>query len=204
MSRLNSVTRQNDFIRSNPLHAGNVGVRNLSPESLIVSLITYLRSGASLSDALNFVRGRKSVSLTVDAFVISRLVAQCNVLGAGEKKRLKLQLLAVCMLSQLAGCSAARCLEILHEDMKRYEQMGDKRKDATAIARLTVRVLLGLPVLTTVLSELTGVHVISFLFTSVAGAVSFTVSASLYMAGLIWSRRLIAQFYKDTRYIKLN
>lgn len=174
-----------------------------SSENLVVLLITYLRSGASLIDACNLVRGWKSSQMIVDFSTISSLVHRCVHGEESQKEQLIKQLAAVCILSQKAGCSAAKCLEILHEDMRRHERTEQKRQDATAIARLTIRVLLGLPIITTVLSELTGAHAITFLFSTPLGLICFLCAAVCYATGMVWSNRLIRQFHKTARHLSI-
>ncbi|TCD54543.1 hypothetical protein EJ419_02790 [Alloscardovia theropitheci] len=137
-----------------------------------------------------------------DFHVSSQLISR-SYLGVSssemEKRFFAMRLYSACKLSEISGCSAITCLEILHEDVKRVAMRNQQKAEATAVARMTIRILLVLPVLTLIVSWISGVQSFSFLFATLPGWVCLISTAFLYGSGLIWSYALLQAFERSTQ-----
>ncbi|WP_418969555.1 type II secretion system F family protein [Alloscardovia omnicolens] len=175
----------------------------LTPVELIVSLIALLKSGVSLHQACADISHHPSASVTLDSYMLTSLVTSTvsprHFHHYMTKESFINQLYAVCKLSEIAGSSTVQCLEILHEDIRRHEKRSQRKADATAVARMTIRVLLALPLFTLVVSSMTGVDSLMFLISSAVGWVCAGVAVVLYICGLVWMRALLSRFEKATR-----
>lgn len=174
-----------------------------TPTELIVSLIAILKAGASLYEACAQLSHRPHTQVTIDDYLMRRLV-HTTVHPSSFRQYVTEdafvhQLCAVCKLSEMAGCSTAQCLEILHEDIRRHEQRSQRRTDATAVARMTIRVLLALPLFTFLVSSLSGVGSFVFMTSSPLGWGCIALSVTLYAAGLAWMKALLKRFEKATQ-----
>ncbi|MFC0265226.1 type II secretion system F family protein [Alloscardovia macacae] len=170
-------------------------------EELVTTLITLLRSGMTLVDACAQIRQQSSASVVLDDYTVRALVRDRVEVetGAGRVNHFTPQLSAVCTLSEISGCSAVHCLEILHEDVKRSRVRARRKADAIAVAVMTVRVLCALPIFTLLLGELTGTHALSFLLTTHVGWCCLAVTCACYVCGGLWTRALLQAFEKATK-----
>ncbi|OTA26491.1 hypothetical protein B9G54_04690 [Alloscardovia macacae] len=170
-------------------------------EELVTTLITLLRSGMTLVEACAQIRQQGSASAVLDDYTLRALVRD----RVEERPRAERaysftqQLYAVCKLSEISGCSAVQCLEILHEDVKRSRVRARRKADAIAVAVLTVRVLCALPLFTLLLGELTGTQALSFLLTTRVGWCCLAVTCACYVCGGLWTRALLQAFEKATK-----
>ncbi|MFD0704361.1 type II secretion system F family protein [Alloscardovia venturai] len=176
------------------VHAQNSLTRALTASELITTMTSCLRSGMGLTDTCGFLRGWAASSATVDEYSVTSLVRA----RVGSDKNLSARLYSVCKLSERVGCSAVQCLEILLDDIRRSDLRESRRTDSTAVARMTVRVLFALPLVTTVMSELAGAHTVSFLLGKSLGWTSLGIASALYCAGFVWIRHLVSQFDSAT------
>ncbi|WP_018142421.1 hypothetical protein [Alloscardovia criceti] len=173
-------------------------LKDFTPVELVVGLISALKSGLSLHSALAMV-GKKRVQTSVlDTYAIRSLVRRRVRDTSFHKEALRTrfisELYAVCKLSEIAGCSAVHCLEILNEDMKRTQERESRKNDATAIARMTIKILLGLPLLVLSIGGITGSDSLQFLFSTPVGVGCLTSSGMLYIVGTLWAQSLLRKF----------
>lgn len=94
-------------------------------------------------------------------------------------------------LSADLGCSMARCLDAVRESHLRARLRADLRRNAFAPARATVRMLMGLPVLTLLLGELLGADPLAVLFGSTRGLCCLLLGALCLVVGGVWMCRLL-------------
>lgn len=183
-------------------HSSHVHRKAWSERELVTGLISALKSGISLIQACEHVGYYPRASVTIERFsiraVVRKLVRTPPHRHSTPADNFSSQLYAVCKLSETAGCSATRCLEILYEDIKRNEDRREQQKEATAIARLTLKVLLVLPVGLLALSWIAGFAALAFLCTSPVGWGCLAASGALYSAGFLWSKALLDKFARDT------
>lgn len=94
-------------------------------------------------------------------------------------------------VSRRLGCPAARCFEAVRESYARLRLREDLRRNAFAVPRSTVRMLMGLPAVTVALGELLGAHPLSVLFGSVQGMCCLLLGSICYAVGAAWMHRLM-------------
>ena len=94
-------------------------------------------------------------------------------------------------VSHRLGCPAARCFEAVRESYARLRLREDLKRNAFAVPRSTVRMLMGLPAVTVALGELLGAHPLSVLFGSVQGMCCLLLGSICYAVGAAWMHRLM-------------
>ncbi len=88
-------------------------------------------------------------------------------------------------------CAAARCFDAVRESYARLRLREDLKRNAFAVPRSTVRMLMGLPAVTVALGELLGAHPLGVLFGSVQGVCCLLLGSVCYAVGGAWMHRLM-------------
>lgn len=109
----------------------------------------------------------------------------------GHVAQAAVDIAAACRVSETLGCSAVRCLEAVGASYRRARLLADLRAQAFAVPQATVKLLLGLPVLTALFGELLGASPFAFLFGSMQGLMCLGLGLCCYAGGLVWIRALM-------------
>lgn len=174
-------------------------IKKTGAGDFIAELISLLRNGSGMVDACQEMGGMVfAIPELTDDRMKAVLVRRC---GYGRSDvyltRLARQLVASGRLSATLGCSASQCLEAVGVEHKRYLAMADKKRAALSIPRLTVKVLLILPLLVLGGSQLASARTFQVLFMRPIGWLCLSLAAILYGLGLWWVKRLLRDFHRE-------
>lgn len=92
------------------------------------------------------------------------------------------------------GCSPLRCVEAVSASCDCLRLREDLRRNAFAVPKSTVKLLMGLPVVTLLLGEVLGAHPTLVLFGSVQGMSMLLLGVMAYATGSMWIKRMFTQF----------
>lgn len=175
-------------------------VKKTDAGDFIAELISLLHNGSGMVDACQEMGGMVfAIPELTDDRMKAVLARRCGH-GRSDRSyltRLARQLVASCNLSATLGCSASQCLEAVGVEHKRYLAVADKKRSALSIPRLTVKVLLILPLLVLGGSQLTSARTFQVLFMRPVGWLCLSLAAILYGLGLRWVKRLLRDFHRE-------
>ena len=104
---------------------------------------------------------------------------------------------AACRLGLRLGCPTARCVEAVRAAHARIHMREELRRNAFAVPQSTVKMLLGLPVVTVALGEVLGADPIGVLFGSWQGLCCLGLGVVCYAFGAVWMHRLMQAHATD-------
>lgn len=165
---------------------------------IIAELVSLIRNGSSLISVCEEVGGCGFAVPEITEARLRQMLLQRSSSHPKEVKRISQQLSASCHLSTALGCGAASCLEAVEAEHKRNQGIEDRRRSALAVPRMTLRVLLVLPILILLAGQMASSHTFTVLFTKPVGWICLLIAALLYGTGLMWIRSLIHHFDENS------
>lgn len=169
------------------------GPPRIGSVACVAALQASVRSGATLVQAFEELGGHAFATPELTRLRIEMaLRCRCPPGEQGEPtRRLSAELYAACQLSTVLGCETSRCLAAVSASLKRRRLLDDLRRNAFAMPRATVRLLMALPFLTVLLGEGMGARLLAFLCGDAKGLLCLGFASGCYAIGLLWIRILL-------------
>ncbi len=165
---------------------------------IISELISLVKNGSSLVEACEEAGGS---SFAVPQITPSRIFTMLRRRCSGSQPycaRVSFQLSSACELSAVLGCAAAKCLESVSADHKRFTAVEDRKHSALAVPRMTLKILLALPALILLGAQVSGSQPFAVLFTTPVGWTCLASAGVFYGIGAVWVKSLIRHFQKES------
>lgn len=163
---------------------------------ILAAIIAALRSGSTVLEAIEHQCAMPVAGLDGLCDVDALTTALRARRKQGETKEQLTQVAhgigVAHALSARLGCPAASCMEAVREAYLRLQLCEDLRRNACAVPKSTMHMLLGLPIVTVGLGELLGANPIGVLFGSWQGMLCLGLGACCYGCGAVWMHRLLA------------
>lgn len=164
-------------------------------DGVIGAVNARLRSGAGLQEAFEEQAGHRFAASRLTAGRILTVLDSHAGSESGEARHRAAHGIAwACAVAHDVGCEPTKSLEAVAAEYARGRNAENLRRQALAMPRATVRVLLALPALTLLLGEAMSARPLAFLLGSATGHVVFLAGLALQGAGVLWVRRVTQRF----------
>lgn len=164
-------------------------------DGVIGAVSARLRSGAGLQEAFEEQAGHRFAASRLTAGrVLTVLDAHAGSESGEARHRAAHGIAWACAVAQDVGCEPTKSLEAVGAEYARGRNAENLRRQALAMPRATVRVLLALPALTLLLGEAMSARPLAFLLGSATGHVVLLAGLSLQGVGVLWVRRVTQRF----------
>lgn len=166
----------------------------IGTEAALHAVIARLRGGGTPSQAFEEVGRLRFATARLTPRRIARALSRRREQDETDAQINAVALYAAqaCALSERIGCPASSTLEAVAREQHRLRVMEERRKQVFAAPQATIRLLTMLPIATVLLGEVIGSRPVVFLLGSPAGWTCLGLGACWYVAGLAWTRRLLA------------
>lgn len=164
-------------------------------DGVIGAVCARLRSGAGLQEAFEEQAGHCFAASRLTAGrILTVLDAHAGSESGAARHRAAHGIAWACAVAQEVGCEPTKSLEAVAAEYARGRNTANLRRQALAMPRATVRVLLALPVLTLLLGEAMSARPLAFLLGSATGHAVLLAGLALQGAGVLWVRRVTQRF----------
>ncbi len=161
----------------------------------LTSIASSVRAGGMLVDVIQEHNTYNFATRDLTIERVHSVVSYCAQYSQQRYvPRISAQLFAACMLSNTLGCGAADCVETVAEEYKRLNDVENRQKAALAMPRMTLRVLLMLPLLIIAIEQVCNSQSLVTLFATSIGWFCLIITGILYAVGFVWVRAIMSNF----------